>query len=220
VPRQPPSAPDSARRRPSPSPPDTLTDVDDHDVDLHHAVGHDRRPGVWELRPYLGRDPLTGPKRYGSRVVRATGKRNAQAQWRPVGGRVGRRRCVSDRWNLSATSPRTKHGPRCRRKNASARRARMTERVQPGRRVTTSPAGTARRCLPHASIAFTPWCAPRSAKLSSGAGSVATPLTMRSRARTSKRRRSRRRPTSTWSICSLRPRRWITVWPRSCSLPS
>jgi [2Fe-2S] binding domain len=40
----------------------------------------ERRPGVWELRPYLGRDPLTGKKRYGSRVVRATGKRDAQAQ--------------------------------------------------------------------------------------------------------------------------------------------
>ena len=39
----------------------------------------ERRPGVWELRPYLGRDPLTG-KRYGSRVVKATGKRDAQAQ--------------------------------------------------------------------------------------------------------------------------------------------
>jgi hypothetical protein len=40
----------------------------------------ERRPGVWELRPYLGRDPLTGKKRYASRVVRATGKRDAQAQ--------------------------------------------------------------------------------------------------------------------------------------------
>jgi hypothetical protein len=37
-------------------------------------------PGVWELRPYLGRDPLTGKKKYGSRFVRATGKRDAQAQ--------------------------------------------------------------------------------------------------------------------------------------------
>jgi hypothetical protein len=40
----------------------------------------ERRPGVWELRPYLGRDPLTGKKRYGSRIVQATGKRDAQAQ--------------------------------------------------------------------------------------------------------------------------------------------
>lgn len=40
----------------------------------------ERRPGVWELRPYLGRDPLTGKKWYGSRVVKATGKRDAQAQ--------------------------------------------------------------------------------------------------------------------------------------------
>jgi integrase len=40
----------------------------------------ERRPGVWELRAYLGRDPLTGKKRYGSRVVKATGKRDAQAQ--------------------------------------------------------------------------------------------------------------------------------------------
>lgn len=40
----------------------------------------ERRPGVWELRPYLVRDPLTGKKQYGSRVVKATGKRDAQAQ--------------------------------------------------------------------------------------------------------------------------------------------
>jgi hypothetical protein len=40
----------------------------------------ERRPGVWELRPYLGRDPLTGKKRYASRVVRPPGKRDAQAQ--------------------------------------------------------------------------------------------------------------------------------------------
>jgi hypothetical protein len=39
-----------------------------------------RRPGVWELRPYLGRDPLTGKKKYGSRIVQATEKRDAQAQ--------------------------------------------------------------------------------------------------------------------------------------------
>jgi integrase len=39
-----------------------------------------RRPGVWELRPYLGRDPLTGKKKYASRVVQASGKRDAQAQ--------------------------------------------------------------------------------------------------------------------------------------------
>jgi len=38
------------------------------------------RPGVWELRAYLGRDPLTGKKRYGSRHVRASGKRDAQEQ--------------------------------------------------------------------------------------------------------------------------------------------
>jgi hypothetical protein len=44
-------APDR-ERRPSPSPPDTLTNVDDHDgVDLHHIAGHDR-PGLHKLMAY------------------------------------------------------------------------------------------------------------------------------------------------------------------------
>jgi hypothetical protein len=35
--------PSPSKRRPSPSPPDTPTDVDDHHgVDLHHTAGHDR----------------------------------------------------------------------------------------------------------------------------------------------------------------------------------
>ena len=38
------------------------------------------RPGVWEMRVYTGRDPLTGKKTQASRHVRASGKREAQAQ--------------------------------------------------------------------------------------------------------------------------------------------
>lgn len=39
---------------------------------------HQRRPGVWELRAYGGRDPLTGRKRYPTRTVQARTKREAQ----------------------------------------------------------------------------------------------------------------------------------------------
>ena len=38
------------------------------------------RPGVWEMRLYTGKDPLTGKKTQASRHVRASGKREAQAQ--------------------------------------------------------------------------------------------------------------------------------------------
>lgn len=38
------------------------------------------RPSVWEMRVYVGRDPLTGKKRWVSKHVRAMGKRAAQAQ--------------------------------------------------------------------------------------------------------------------------------------------
>ena len=38
------------------------------------------RPGVWEMRVYSGRDPLTGKKTQASRHVRASGKREARAQ--------------------------------------------------------------------------------------------------------------------------------------------
>jgi len=38
----------------------------------------ERRPGHWELRVFVGRDPLTGRKRYISRTVRASGKREAE----------------------------------------------------------------------------------------------------------------------------------------------
>jgi hypothetical protein len=44
------------------------------------------RPGVWEMRLYTGKDPLTGKKTQASRHVRASGKREAQAQ--------------SDRWAI------------------------------------------------------------------------------------------------------------------------
>ena len=37
-----------------------------------------QRGGSWELRVYLGRDPLTGKKRYSSRTFRG-GKREAQS---------------------------------------------------------------------------------------------------------------------------------------------
>lgn len=41
------------------------------------SAGHarERRPGTWELRAYVGRDPLTGRKRYETRTVHAKGKR-------------------------------------------------------------------------------------------------------------------------------------------------
>ena len=38
------------------------------------------RPGVWDMRLYTGKDPLTGKKTQASRHVRASGKREAQAQ--------------------------------------------------------------------------------------------------------------------------------------------
>lgn len=53
------------------------------------------RSGRWELRIYTGRDTLTGKKRWASKTVEATGKRDAQAQ--------------ADRWavELGATGPTT-----------------------------------------------------------------------------------------------------------------
>lgn len=42
------------------------------------ATIRERKPGVWEVRVFLGRDPLTGRERQRSRVVRGT-KRDAQA---------------------------------------------------------------------------------------------------------------------------------------------
>lgn len=43
-------------------------------------AGHarERRPGVYELRAYAGRDPISGRKRYETKTVRASGKREAQ----------------------------------------------------------------------------------------------------------------------------------------------
>lgn len=43
-------------------------------------AGHARemRPGVWELRAYVGRDPLTAKKRWKTKRVRARGRREAQ----------------------------------------------------------------------------------------------------------------------------------------------
>lgn len=38
----------------------------------------EQRPGVWEVRASLGRDPVTGKRRTLSRLIRATGKRDAQ----------------------------------------------------------------------------------------------------------------------------------------------
>lgn len=42
-------------------------------------AGHarQRRPGVWELRAYAGRDPITRRKRYATKTVRAAGKKEA-----------------------------------------------------------------------------------------------------------------------------------------------
>lgn len=42
------------------------------------ATIRERKPGVWEVRAFIGRDPLTGRERQRSRVVRGT-KRDAQA---------------------------------------------------------------------------------------------------------------------------------------------
>ena len=43
-------------------------------------AGHvrQRRPGVWELRVYVGRDPLTGRPQWTTRTVKAAGKKAAQ----------------------------------------------------------------------------------------------------------------------------------------------
>lgn len=43
--------------------------------------GHLRKRGeAWELRVYLGRDPVTGRKRYNTRTLRGVGKREAERQ--------------------------------------------------------------------------------------------------------------------------------------------
>ena len=39
------------------------------------------RPGVWQLRVYLGVDPVSGKKRYAGRSV-GGGKREAHRAWR------------------------------------------------------------------------------------------------------------------------------------------
>jgi len=45
---------------------------------MHVATIRERQPGVWEVRVYLGRDPVSGRKRQRSRVLRG-GKRQALA---------------------------------------------------------------------------------------------------------------------------------------------
>jgi hypothetical protein len=44
-------------------------------VDGVAGCGRQVRPGVWEMRVYTGRDPLTGKKTQASRHVRATARR-------------------------------------------------------------------------------------------------------------------------------------------------
>ncbi len=66
------------------------------------ATIRQRRPGVWEVRVYLGRDPITGKKRQRSQIVHG-GKRDANAAARTLeadarrgAGPTTRARTVSD----------------------------------------------------------------------------------------------------------------------------
>jgi len=71
------------------------------------------RPGRWELRVYIGKDPLTGKKRSAHQTVDATGKRDAQRQcdaWaaeldQHAGGERGTFGDLAERW-MTIKAPR------------------------------------------------------------------------------------------------------------------
>src|SRR5207244_4503766 len=78
--RRPGCRPRPRRRRPATRPSPLPPRAQPHPA-AAVVAGHarERRPGVWELRAYAGRDPLTGRKRYETKTVRAVmTKREAQ----------------------------------------------------------------------------------------------------------------------------------------------
>ena len=96
------------------------------------ATIRQRSPGVWEVRVFLGRDPLTGRERQRSRVVRG-GKRDAQAvaadmeHDRIPGGRTATRdatlRDLLNAWFEHGTMSWSPGVPNCCRARAIRRRS-------------------------------------------------------------------------------------------------